>query len=154
MSQWQPITLEKCHSGSLWDRKPELWCHAPAGEGYLRSKNTHRICCVKKLRMAQAQSFRAHTPGGFTWVSVWTHYGSLFCYMEWARHVARRDNSFSRRVTCQIFQLMLGPLLGSSWAHTWAHTWAQAGLTLGSSWAHWNSNTTKKLDPHVWSLVM
>jgi len=65
MSQWQPITVEKCHSGNLWDRKPEPWCHATAAEGSLRNKNTHQICCVKKLRMAQAQSFRAHIPGGF-----------------------------------------------------------------------------------------
>jgi len=68
MSQWQPLILEKCHSGNLWDRKPELWCHATAGEGSLCNKNTHLVCWVKKLCMTQAQSFRAHTAGGFKFV--------------------------------------------------------------------------------------
>jgi len=42
MSQWQPITLEKCHSdNNLWDRRPEIWCHATA----------RRVLCVTKIRM-------------------------------------------------------------------------------------------------------
>jgi len=52
VSQWQ-----------LVGHKPKLWCHATAGEGSLSNKNTHPICCVKKLRMAQAKLNRlGHTP--------------------------------------------------------------------------------------------
>jgi len=58
VSQWQLVgqktrTLMSCH------------CR----QGSLRNRNTQRFCCVKKLRMTQAQSFRAHTPGGFKFVT-------------------------------------------------------------------------------------
>ena len=83
MSQWQPITMEKCHSGNLWDRKPELWCHATAGEGSLHDKNAHQICCVKKLHMTQAQSFKAHPPGGFKFINLVKSTNLLHMILLW-----------------------------------------------------------------------
>jgi len=54
VSQWQ-----------LVGQKTRTLMPCNCQEGSLRNKNTHQIRCVKKLRMAQAQSFRAHNPGGF-----------------------------------------------------------------------------------------
>jgi len=70
MSHKGHVTVAAHHIGkvSQWwlvGQKTRTLMSCNCREGSLRNKNTHLICCVKKLRMAQAQSFRAHTPGGF-----------------------------------------------------------------------------------------
>jgi len=70
MSHKGHVTVAVHHIGkvSQWQlvgQKTRTLMSGNCREGSLRNKNTHLICCVKKLRMTQAQSLRAHTPGGF-----------------------------------------------------------------------------------------
>ena len=57
--------IEKAPQRQLVGQKTRTLMPRSCREGSLRGKNAHPACCAKKLRMAQAQSFRAHTPGGF-----------------------------------------------------------------------------------------